>query len=250
MSWRIEHADPLSLLSELPDTWAQTCFTIPPCDLPVPYLLAVLGEVHRILRADGTLWLSLPRGGNTHKLWRALDDESRWLRPLPANAAPRRVLLLAKQPGFLFRPKRAASRALTAPCSGCKRCPSGQRFALGCRARQAPRRAWCVPSPGVAGIPPSEVIDWCISASTAPCACHVCGEPCQPSTRRSEQQWRFTCGHKGARERCLVIDPFCATPDTAVAAVRRGHHYLGITPNPIGADAARRRLAKLSERTR
>ncbi len=30
MSWRIEHADPLAILRELPDTWAQTCVTSPP----------------------------------------------------------------------------------------------------------------------------------------------------------------------------------------------------------------------------
>ncbi len=30
MSWRIEHADALSLLRELPDNWAQTCVTSPP----------------------------------------------------------------------------------------------------------------------------------------------------------------------------------------------------------------------------
>lgn len=250
MSWRIEHADPLSLLSELPGSWAQTCFTSPPCDLPVPYLLAALGEVHRILRSDGTLWLSLARAGNTHELWRALDKESCWLRPLPASAAPRRVLLLAKQPGFLFRPKRPASRALTAPCSGCRRCPSGQRFVPGCRVCRAPRRAWCVPSPDAAWIPPRKVIDWCISASTVQCACPVCGAPCRPSTRRTGQAWRSTCAHKGGRGRCLVIDPFCETAETGIVAINRGHHYLGITPSQAGAEAARQRLAKLSERVR
>ena len=138
MSWRIEHADALSLLQELPDEWAQTCVTSPPywglrdyglrpsvwggapcarhawgqtqrgkradllpaertrsqarlgvdsrqgqagllggrfcghcnawqgClgleptpELYVRHLVAVLGEVRRVLRADGTLWLIL-----------------------------------------------------------------------------------------------------------------------------------------------------------------------------------------------
>jgi hypothetical protein len=30
MSWRVEHADALSLLRELPDNWVQTCVTSPP----------------------------------------------------------------------------------------------------------------------------------------------------------------------------------------------------------------------------
>jgi DNA modification methylase len=138
MSWRIEQADALSLLRELPENWAQTCVTSPPywglrdyglppaawggeprchhtwgqaqrgrradmlpagesrsqarlgadarqgraglhggrfcqrCEawrgclgleptpeLYVEHLLAVLGEVHRVLRDDGTLWLNL-----------------------------------------------------------------------------------------------------------------------------------------------------------------------------------------------
>src|ERR1700691_1676834 len=138
MSWRIETADALSLLRELPDDWAQTCVTSPPywglrdyglrpsiwdgdprcrhvwgpeqhgkrqdllpaaqtssratldlhgrqghagllggrscercrawqgClgleptpDLYVEHLLAVLGEVRRVLRPDGTVWLVL-----------------------------------------------------------------------------------------------------------------------------------------------------------------------------------------------
>ena len=77
MSFRIEHTDPITLLRELPDGLAQTCVTAPRRDTPIPYLLAVLDEVHRVLRSDGTLWLSLTRGGNSHELKLALKD-TRW----------------------------------------------------------------------------------------------------------------------------------------------------------------------------
>ena len=103
MSFRIEQTDPLTLLSELPDQWAQTCVTSPRRDAPIPYLLAVLDEVHRVLRADGTLWLALTRGGNSHHLKAALND-TRWVQPRTASTIPRGALLLTKQPDFLFHP--------------------------------------------------------------------------------------------------------------------------------------------------
>jgi DNA modification methylase len=67
---------------------------------------------------------------------------------------------------------------------------------------------------------------------------------------RCRERWRSTCTHKGGRGRCLVIDPFCATADTGIVAVRWGRQYLGIDPNPANVDTARRRLAKLLERAR
>lgn len=248
MSFRIEQADPLALLRELPDQWAQTCVTSPLRDAPVRYLLAVLDEVHRVLRADGTVWLALTRGGNAHELKRALRDTS-WLQPLPATATPRHMLLLAKQPAFLFQPQRPVTGVLSPQGPACPRYPAAQRPGHGCLDCPIPRRAWCVPSPGASGIPPREVIEWCILASTVPCACEVCGAPCCQSVRCRER-WRSTCTHKGDRGRCLVIDPFCATGETGIVAVRRGRQYLGVEPNPANAEAAHRRLAKLLERAR
>ena len=119
MSFRIEQTDPLTLLSELPDQWAQTCVTSPRRDAPIPYLLAVLDEVHRVLRADGTLWLALTRGGCSHYLKAALKD-TRWVQPRPASTIPRGVLLLTKQPDFPLSPTgpsegRCALKALCVP---------------------------------------------------------------------------------------------------------------------------------------
>jgi DNA modification methylase len=43
-----------------------------------------------------------------------------------------------------------------------------------------------------------------------------------------------------------VIDPFCATGETGIAALRRGRDFLGIEPDPAHATTARERLARLS----
>ncbi len=246
MSFRIEQTDPLTLLSELPDQWAQTCVTSPRRDAPIPYLLAVLDEVHRVLRDDGTLWLALTRGGNSHHLKAALKD-TRWVQPRQASTIPRGVLLLTKQPDFLFHPP-APAGAGSPQSPLCARYPVAQRPGRGCQRCPRPRRAWCVPSPGAAGIPPREVIEWCIVASTVACACGVCGAPFKHTERC--KRWQATCTHKDGLGRCLVIDPFCSTGETGIVAVRRGRQYLGIDPNPAHADAARRRLAALGERGR
>jgi hypothetical protein len=248
MSFRIEQTDPLTLLRELPDDWAQTCITAPRRDAPVHYLLAVLDELHRVLRHDGTLWLALTRGGNSHEFAQAVKD-TRWVSPRTTSAIPRGVLLLTKQSDFLFKPPPPIVGVGAPQSPTCPYYPCAQRPGRGCRSCPAPRRGWCVPSPGAAGIPPREVIEWCILASTVACACEVCGTP----SRRSvccREKWRSTCTHKGGRGRCLVIDPFCAAGDTGMVAVRRGRQYLGIDPSPANAKAARRRLAALLEHRR
>jgi len=248
MSFRVEQADPLILLRDLPDGWAQTCVTSPPRDVPVAYLLAVLDEVHRVLRADGTVWLILARGGNAHDLIWALRD-TRWVRPFPASATPRHVLLLTKHPVFLFRAPYPLTRVFSTHGSAHAGSPLGRAPGHDRRCCRMPRRAWCIPASGMGGIPPKEVLDWCVLAGTVPCACEICGAPSQQSVSYRER-WRSTCTHKGIRGRCLVIDPFCETGETGIAAVSRGRHYLGITPNPINAEAARTRLANLFERAR
>lgn len=246
MSFRIEHTDPLTLLCELPERWAQTCVTTPRRDMLVADLIAVLDEVHRVLRDDGTLWLALTRGGNSHEVTQALKD-TRWLQP--ATVVPSELLLLTKQPEFSFHPPRPAPARFGAQSLLCPRYPVAQRPGRRCQRCPVPRRGWCVPSPGAAGIPPREVIEWCILASTVPCACSVCGAPFKQPARCGER-WRSTCTHRVGRGRCLVIDPFCGTGDTGIVAVRRGRQYLGADSNSANVAAARARLARLQERAR
>ena len=222
MSYRVEQADPLTLLSELPSQWAQTFVTSPRRDEPVSYLLAVLDEVRRVLREDGTLWLALTRGGNSHELTQALKD-TLWLRPDAPRSAPRQVVLLTKSERFLFNPRRGLGVTRSPQEPGRPRCPLATRAGRGRANRPLPRRAWCVPSPGAASVLPVEVIEWCVLASTAPYSCGACGAPWTRTTKktRSGRHWRPTCPHHNDRGRCLVIDPFSTTPETGAVAVRR-----------------------------
>jgi hypothetical protein len=241
MSWRIEHANALTLLRELPSRWAQTCVTSPRRDKPVSYLLAVLDEVRRVLRDDGTLWLALTRGGNSHELKRALKD-THWLQPDAPLGTPRQVGLLTKSEQFLFNPQRAVGVRPLPP----------QRPGRGCASCPLPRRAWCVPSPGAAGVLPVEVIEWCVLTSTAPYSCGACGAPWTRTARETSRgrHWRPTCQHHNDRGCCLVIDPFCTTGDTGTIAVRRGRDFLGVELDPSNSEAVSRRLSYAQGLTR
>jgi hypothetical protein len=252
MSWRIEQADPLALLRELPDRWAQTCITSPPRELPIPYVIAVLDEVRRVLRDDGTLWLALTRRGDTASRFEAALAETAWEQQAPAASASYRpaggqLVLLAKQPGFLYEPSRAlaASRATQSPV--CPRHPIAQAPGERCRLCRQARRAWCVPPPGAAGLLSREAVEWCIVASTVPRACCACGTPWRRAQSEAfpDRPWRTMCRHTAGRGRCLVIDPFCSTGETGIAAVRRGRDFLGIETSPANAATARKQLAAL-----
>jgi hypothetical protein len=244
MSYRVEQTDPLTLLGELPSQWAQTCVTSPRRDEPVSYLLAVLDEVRRVLREDGTLWLALTRGGNSHELTQALKETS-WLRPEALRSTPRQVVLLTKSERFLFNPRRGLGVTRSPQEPGCPRYPLPQRPGRGCASCPLPRRAWCVPSPGAAGVLPVEVIEWCVLTSTAPYSCGACGAPWTRTAKetRSGRHWRPTCQHHNDRGRCLVIDPFSTTPDTGTVAVRRGRDFLGVELDPDSHETASRRLS-------
>lgn len=247
MSWRIETANPLALVRELPDTWAQTCFIRPPRDLPVPCLLAILDEVHHVLRDDGTLWVALPGRGNAPGLIRAIG-ETAWLR---ANAKTtlsnqsrgehRAVALFSKQPAFHFNPCQPLCPAVTSNhdqvCSNSRPLRRGISVPV--------RRAWCVPTH--AGHTMSRrLIEWCILASTSPQACGICATSWQrlPSLSGRKERWRQACSHTNGRGRCLVLDPFSGTgAAVGIAAVQLGRSYLGVEPNADVATRARRRLS-------
>ena len=117
MSWRIETANPFALLSELPDDWAQTCFLRPPRDLPTPCLIAILDRVRRVLRDDGTLWLSLPGRGSQPQALQLVEDAG-WLRQDRALHRSRlslivghsTVALFTKQQEFHFNARLALAR--------------------------------------------------------------------------------------------------------------------------------------------
>ena len=229
MSWRIETANPFALLSELPDRWAQTCFLRPPRDLPTPCLIALLYRVRRVLRDDGTLWLSLPGRGSQPQALQLLGEagwhrQDRVLRAsgLSLIGGNCTVALFTKQQEFHFNARLPLQRGAGALTSQHRR---------GISARRLRRRAWCVPTAG-GEAQSARVIDWCVRASTSPRACGVCGTPWRklPGAGDHAGRWRPVCSHSSDRGRCLVLDPFCrGFADVGLASVRAGRSYLGST---------------------
>lgn len=246
MSWRIETANPFVLMRELPDAWVQTCFLRPPRGLPVSYLLAVLDEVHRVLRDDGTLWVALPGGGNAAGLVAAAQAAG-WLRArtgLPARpgvGGGRGLALFAKQPRFHFQPRQAPLAYCQSRDDAVRQGSLPGRSLVG--AGRAARRAWCVPVREDVLSP--RLIEWCILASSSARACGVCGTPWRrlPASAGRAGRWRAGCSHTNGRGRCLVLDPFCGPAPVGVAAVRLGRSYLGVERNAERATRARRRLS-------
>jgi hypothetical protein len=244
MSWRIETAGPLALMRELPDAWAQTCFLRPPRDLALPHLVAILDEAKRVLRDDGTVWVTLPGRGHPPAA-RAIEGAG-WLRPRPGAAylaGFRGPELFVKQPQFYFHPRPALATSRPGhrdvfPAGRLASCSSSR----GCRPA---RRAWCVPARTDGGLSPS-VIEWCILAGSSARACGICGAPCKRLPAAGSEGswcWRAGCSHTHDRGRCLVLDPFCGpSPVVGVAAVRLGRSYLGADRHPQRAMRARRRL--------
>jgi hypothetical protein len=210
VSWRIEHADPLAILRELPDKWAQACVTNPPPGSR-DHILAVLGEVHRVLREDGTFWLlraerSLPAELVEHG-WQ--PQPVTWARPLTRGRT--RLWLLTKQPGYFcetgaiheYARLRNTARLAGRPVH-CESCPWQEQRELHPRLRRL-----------------------CILAGTSPLACGACGTPWQRDPKRGR---RATCTHNAPGGRCLVLDPFCRSPQTGLVAACLGRSFLGIDP--------------------
>lgn len=206
MSTHIEHADALAVLAELPNGWAQTTITNPPAS-DTNTTLAVLAEVQRVLREDGTLWL-LRRP--EEPLLTGLLTQG-WLRQrLPVWATPLagrtslRPLLLSNSSRYFQRrlhkrPNPTLSRDARRGC-----CPQAQR----------------------------ELIERCVLACSSMPACGACGSPYRPA-RRSDQTpatQHASCVHRDPRGRCLVLDPFYKPRvGTAEIAARHGRSFLGIT---------------------
>jgi hypothetical protein len=239
MSWRIETANPFVLLSELPDRWAQTCFLRPPRDFPTPCLIAILDRVRRVLRDDGTLWLSLPGRGSQPQALQLLEDAG-WHRQDRVLRGSGLSLILGNSTLALFTKQRkfhfVARLPLQRGAGGCT-----LHHGRGLSARRLQRRAWCVPAAG-GERQLAQVLDWCIRASTSPRACGICGTPWRklPSAGDHAGHWRAVCSHSNDRGYCLVLDPFCrGFADVGLASVRAGRSYLGSTHDANTALRAR-----------
>lgn len=250
MSWRIETANPFALMRELPAAWAQTCFLRPPRDLPAPCLSAMLDEVHRVLRADGTLWIAFPGRGSPPQLLRLIEDGG-WLRPAASEMSHRYrrigdgvVTLFTKRAEFHFNPR---APLLTVGCrSQTEVCPprAGSHGWISAT-RHLARRAWCVPARGQADTLTRSILEWCLLAGTSTRACGVCGVPWKrvPAAGEQSGRWRPGCSHTNGRGRCLVLEPFCGLGGVGEVAIRLGRNYLGVEHNREVAARARARLS-------
>jgi hypothetical protein len=230
MSRRIERADALALLRELPDGWAQACVTCPPRAGDPERTLAILAEARRVLRDDGTLWALLQR--DQLPIAAELQAEGWTPRQSPAWATQRntvtRPFLFTKADRYFYDARTIGAR-------------SGSPSWLSVGASRQTRRAQtCLPArEHQRGL---QLVKRCILAGSSLLACGECGAPYRRTRPRESAPGlrRPTCPHNNPCGRCLVLDPFYepAGIPTAEAALCTGRSFLGIT-NPTGVGEGR-----------
>ncbi len=220
MSLRVEHTDALSLLRELPDCWAQTCIASPPADAEPARILAILKQVHRVLREDGTLWLLGANEQLASELRAAAYRRQKtpsWSAPLTSVRDPMGLSLLSKRDRCFCDPPSFADH----------RVPRLRVLSCG---RGRPRQPECLEER-------ERAYRWtlarcCILTGASPLACGVCGAPYRRTApgEGTAGARHATCSHTNRDGRCLVLDPFYrpALP-TATAALCTGRSFLGIT---------------------
>jgi hypothetical protein len=224
VSWRVEQADALALLRELPDGWAQACVTRPPRSTDPDRTLAILTETRRVLRGDGTLWAFLEP--ETLLLATELQAEGWTQQSSPTWATRRsvfeggvsaRVFLFSKQDRHYYDPRTIGARP-SPPGALCAN--QRARHAHTCvHAREREHRL--------------RLVKQCVLAGSSPLACGGCGAPyrrIRPGESATALR-RPTCAHHNPCGRCLLLDPFYdpAGLPTAEAALCTGRSFLGIT---------------------
>ena len=217
MRRRVEHADPLTVLRELPSELAQVCLAGPQT-IEVPHALVVLAEVHRVLRRDGTLWL-WHRGSET--LLTGLLELDWVRRPLPAGesalahrAGSERLLLFTKTTERYYYRLHPFARAHRPQMGTSARARRSER----CTSETSWRRR--------------ELIRRCVLAGSSRVACGACGTPYRatPPGALTPGAHRPACAHRNPQGHCLVLDPFYQ-PHTGTAQIAHtlGRSFLGIT---------------------
>jgi hypothetical protein len=234
MSWRIEQADALALLRELPDGWAQTCVTRPPGAGDHDRTLAILTEVRRVLRDDGTLWVllapdQLPLATELRAEGWTQHLAPTWTAPFAGERAPvMRPVLFTRQRRYFYDAHTIGARD-----------GSPSRCCVGA-SRQARRAQSCLPAREHEHC--LQLIKRCILAGSSLLACGECGAPyrCARPGESAPGTRRPTCPHNNPGGCCLVLDPFyeLAGIPTAEAALCTGRSFLGIT-DPAGVGESR-----------
>jgi hypothetical protein len=208
---RIEEAPAVAFLKELPSGWAQMCITSPRPRCPESEAIAVLAEVHRVLRPDGTLWLITESEERLEGGLRAcgfeLQPSPAWASGRPLEGEPRvRLALLSKGPRYYLDAR--GFRAST-PSTRTRPPASAQLGRAECRGLDHAQRR--------------KLIRRCILAGSSRVACGACGAPF----------WRAqpTCAHHDPGGSCLVLDPFYGERSAASAEIarRHGRSFLGVS---------------------
>lgn len=262
MTWKIRQGDALQILRTLPDELAQVVVTSPPywtmydygvqgqlgleatMDAHLDALSEVLGEVRRVLRRDGTLWLNYGDGYNTcnggpgpgagkpwirkrmrqPKLATGCGLKTRTVKRKSLFGMPWRLALRLEAEGWYLRSEIIWRKPNPQPLGfrgGLDRpLRSFEHVFLFARSERYYYRG---SSEDVWEIPP-EPVDGHPTPFPIKLACR-----CIESGSRE-------------RERELVFDPFCGSGTTGVAALRLGRRFLGIELNPEYSELARRRL--------
>jgi hypothetical protein len=223
MTYRVEHADALTLLRELPDGWAQTCITRPPRDETSSRVLAILTEVKRVLRDDSTMWVFASSA--EQQLLADLQTQGFRQQSTPSWAAQLTasgrglagdLFLFSKQARY-FYDAHAIDRRQRPSVSSCHLAWERSRHFQRCAVAFAHERDL-------------RLIRQCILAGSSRVACGQCGAPYRRARSNESGARQPTCQHNSPDGRCLVLDPFCTpSPPSAEAALRTGRSFLGIT---------------------
>jgi hypothetical protein len=208
----VEPGRAVEVMRSLPAGWAQTCLVSPPARAPRRIVLAVLGEAHRVVRGDGTVWLlqgPQPLAGELFEQgWEA--HPVAWAARLTRGRV--QLTVLTKEPRYFYDTTAAGD-------------PQRLRLLAGQDHRAAADGAcpWVVAHERLL-----RLSKLCVLAGSSPLACGVCGAPWRRSYPSETGARQPTCAHQDPRGRSLVLDPFCRHPEIGRVADRYGRGFLGI----------------------
>lgn len=224
MSHRVEHADALTLLCELPGGWAQTCIARPPRDGAPDRTLAILTETRRVLRDDGTLWLLAPP--DQQQLLADLQAQD-WKRQTTPAWATRLTARTRPAIGLFLFSKNARYFYDADTIDGPQPRPLAASWHLGCGQSRYPQRC----AVAFARERDLRLVRSCVLAGSSPLACGQCGAPYRRKRPNESAPGirRPTCRHNHPGGNCLVLDPFYTPSLTSTEAVLcTGRNFLGI----------------------
>ncbi|MYW93430.1 site-specific DNA-methyltransferase [Amycolatopsis rubida] len=219
----------------------------PTVDLYVTNLVEVFDRVSRVLRPDGTAWLNLgdcfggswgnyvARGSVARTAAARMASRYGVHRP-PQSAfrrkdlvgVPWRVALALQEQGWLLRNAVVWEKPNARPESTRDRL--SQRYETVFLLTRSPEH-WFAPESD-AGEVRSDV--WRVPTGRS-----GIGHPAAGTLEIARRCVRLGCPRGG-----VVLDPFCGTGTTGVAALEHGCSFVGVDLDPVCAGLARRRLAE------